>query len=241
MRIRHTLQHIVLGGTVILIGIVVVLTMRHIPVPILSDLPVFQKVLIPNKKNLSVPFTSQAPAGNWAEPWQNACEETAIVMVNNYYMKSVLNKENAIGEISTILTVKEQHFGVSKNETMETMLGMIQSAKLSWRARIVVDPSLDALKNELAEGRPIIIPVDARLLTNPYYDVVTPDYHVIVLSGYDNGTKQFITQDPGTDKGHDFLYSYDELMNANHDYLESNLRQGRKAMIFTGPPKIFKL
>ncbi len=239
MLLRHTLQHIVLGATVIVIGVIVIFTMRHIPVPILSDLPLFRNVLIPNKKMLSVPFTSQAPAGNWAEPWQNACEETAIVMINDYYAKSTLTEEKAIEEISTILTAKEQNFGVSKNENLETMLGMIKAAKLNWRARIVVDPSLDDMKNELAEGRPIIVPVDARLLTNPYYDIVTPEYHVIVLSGYDNVSQQFYSQDPGTDKGHNFAYRFDELMNANHDYIEPNLRAGRKAVIFTAPPKTF--
>ena len=36
-------------------------------------------------KNLPVPFTSQAPAGVWTQPWQDACEEAAIVMVDHFY------------------------------------------------------------------------------------------------------------------------------------------------------------
>lgn len=28
--------------------------------------------------NLAVPFTSQAPTGDWSEPWQNACEEASF-------------------------------------------------------------------------------------------------------------------------------------------------------------------
>lgn len=27
------------------------------------------------KTDLNVPFTSQAPTGDWSEPWQNACEQ----------------------------------------------------------------------------------------------------------------------------------------------------------------------
>jgi hypothetical protein len=39
----------------------------------------------PPKQQLDVPFTSQAPAGNWLEPWQNACEETSVIMVTNFF------------------------------------------------------------------------------------------------------------------------------------------------------------
>ena len=34
--------------------------------------------------NLSVPFTSQAPEQNWDEPWQDACEEAAVLMLDAY-------------------------------------------------------------------------------------------------------------------------------------------------------------
>ncbi len=238
MTLRHTLQHLVLGGTVILVGIIVVFTMRHIPVPLLSDLPLLQHVLTPNQKDLSVPFTSQAPTGNWAEPWEDACEETSIVMVNDYYRHTSLDPAKAIAEITHILSVKQQHFGVSRNESMQTVLRIITAAHLNWHARIVTNPTLDQLKNELAEGRPIIFPIDARLVSNPYYDAVTPNYHVIVISGYDNGAQKFITQDPGTDRGHNFMYRYDELIQANHDYVEPDLQKGPQAALFTAPTSI---
>jgi len=218
---------------------VVVLTLRHTPVPILSNLPIpiLQKILVPVKKNLLVPFTSQAPDNNWAEPWQNACEETVIVMVDNFYRGTSLTKEIAIAEISKILSSKEQSFGQSKNESLETMLAMINAGQLNWQARVVTNPTLKALQGEIVKDRPVIVPVDARLLTNPYYANITPEYHVIVVSGYDSTEKKFIVQDPGTDKGANFTYGYDELMNAMHDYVTPDISQGRKAAIFTTPTK----
>ncbi|PIY92744.1 MAG: hypothetical protein COY70_01615, partial [Candidatus Magasanikbacteria bacterium CG_4_10_14_0_8_um_filter_42_12] len=35
--------------------------------------------------NLDVPFTSQAPESNWDQPWQDACEEATILMLDAYY------------------------------------------------------------------------------------------------------------------------------------------------------------
>lgn len=52
---------------------------------------------------LDVPFTSQSPDGNWKQPWQDACEEASIFMVNRLYIKkNILSPEDAkkgIGEI----------------------------------------------------------------------------------------------------------------------------------------------
>jgi len=49
----------------------------------------------PIEKEISVPFTSQAPEGNWQEPWQNACEEASIVMIQNFYKDEGLTVEKA--------------------------------------------------------------------------------------------------------------------------------------------------
>jgi len=34
---------------------------------------------LPVKVYLAVPFLCQAPYGNWQQPWQDACEEAAIM------------------------------------------------------------------------------------------------------------------------------------------------------------------
>ena len=49
-------------------------------------------------EDLEVPFTSQSPDGNWSEPWQNACEETSILMVDNFYQDENLNIEEEKNE-----------------------------------------------------------------------------------------------------------------------------------------------
>ena len=39
---------------------------------------------LPASLLLEVPFTSQAPFGNWDEPYQEACEEAVMLMLMHY-------------------------------------------------------------------------------------------------------------------------------------------------------------
>lgn len=192
--------------------------------------------VLPEQIKLKVPFTSQAPEGVWIEPWQNACEEASIIMIDNFYKGDTLTKEKAHQEILVIFDTKERKFGPSDDESMETVAAIINSSNLVWRARVVNDPTIEDLKKELSEQRPVIVPVYARVLDNPYYIGDGPDYHVVVLTGYDDATGEFITQDPGTTKGKDFRYKYEEFFNAISDFLENgDYQNGPKRVLFTMP------
>ncbi len=190
--------------------------------------------LLPLAKNLPVPFSSQAPAGNWAEPWQNACEETSIIMIDNFYSGDTVTKTEAAKEILTIFTIKNKDLGVSKDESMEKIANLINLAKLNWQAHVVVDPTLEQIKQEIVAHRPIIAPVYAPDLDNTPYPGEGPKYHVMVISGYDDAKQEFIVQDPGSSKGKDNHYTYADFYDAIHDYLNTkDYRQGRKAVLFT--------
>src|SRR5690606_41290644 len=55
---------------------------------------------------LDVPFTSQAPEGNWKQPWQDACEETSILMVDRFYQEQAqIGLEEAKKAIVNILNI----------------------------------------------------------------------------------------------------------------------------------------
>jgi len=190
----------------------------------------------PSTKQINVPFTSQAPEGNWAEPWQNACEEASIVMIQNFYENEQLTIDKARQQILDIFKLKKATAPASKDESMERVAEIINSGELIWKARVVNDPSLEAIKTELAANRPIIAPVYAPLLNNPNYVGAGPSYHVIVITGYDDVTSEFITHDPGTEAGKNYRYSYDSLLAALHDYLKNkDYTAGQKRVLFTEP------
>jgi hypothetical protein len=60
---------------------------------------------LPVEKILEVPSTSQAPYSDWSEPWQNACEEAAILIVHHYLLgeKNNIPKETAKKELQGMI------------------------------------------------------------------------------------------------------------------------------------------
>ena len=188
---------------------------------------------VPTSTNVDVPFTSQAPAGDWSEPWQSACEETSIYMITSFYANDPIKRDQAIVQIKAILAVKDKDIKVSKDESLTTISQLIVDLKLPWETQLVTDPTTDALKKELAAGRPIIVPVYAPDLKNPHYSSVTPDYHVLVLTGYDDTNGVFIVNDPGTKDGEGLRFPYATLMFAIHDLDPQNVTAGKKAVLFT--------
>lgn len=187
----------------------------------------------PTKTNVDVPFTSQAPDGNWSEPWQNACEETSIYMVTSFYANDQIKRDEAIVKIREILKVKNTEIKVSKDESLTTISELIDHLELPWTTQLVADPTTEDLKNELAGGRPIIVPVYAPALKNPYYGPTSPNYHVVVLTGYDDTEGVFIVNDPGTKDGEGLRFPYATFLSAIHDLNSKNVSAGKKAVLFT--------
>jgi len=111
---------------------------------------------------------------------------------------------------------------------------IINSGNLNWKAHIVDNPSLTIIKDELAANHPVIAPVYAPILDNPKYTGPRSDYHVIVITGYDDTSSEFITNDPGTKDGKNYRYTYKALMAALHDYLTNkDYTAGAKRVLFT--------
>lgn len=203
---------------------------------ILASFGVYQ--ILPEKIKVAVPFISQAPGGIWTEPWQNACEEASIAMINAFYSDSAsaLTAEEEREEILKIFDTKEKRFGPSSDESMKTIATIISDSELNWDAYVVDDPTIDQMKAELANQRPIIAPIYARALDNPYYVGEGPDYHVVVIVGYDDVTGEFITHDPGTARGEDFRYPYQEFYDAINDFLTTkDYTAGPTRVLFTQP------
>ena len=187
---------------------------------------------IAQAKNIPVPFTSQAPYSIWSQPWQDFCEEASILMVDYYYKNKPLDKIVARQELLNISKIKENYFGWSLDENAEKINQLVNNF-LSWETKIVENPELDEIKMEIDASRPVILPVHGKFLYNPYFRYGGPDYHTIVISGYDDTTQEFITQEPGTRHGFNFRYKYDTLLNAMHDFLPGNTRVGKKLALFT--------
>ncbi|KKQ28049.1 MAG: hypothetical protein US42_C0002G0004 [Candidatus Magasanikbacteria bacterium GW2011_GWC2_37_14] len=186
--------------------------------------------ILPASKNIDVPFTSQAPAGNWSEPWKNACEETSIYMVSSFYADDTIKRDEAIKHIKEILAAKNKEFQISKDESLEKISELIALLGLPWKTEIVVNPSLEDIKKQLVDNQPIIAPVFAPAL---HYTAGGPDYHVMVITGYDDSTNEFIVNDPALKNGKGIRFDYDVFMKEIHDLNQTNYKAGKNALLFT--------
>lgn len=180
--------------------------------------------------NLAVPFTSQAPHANWNLPYQETCEEASLLMVARYKKgESIHSPEDADQEILKLVEFQNGFFGDYKDTTAEQTAEIAREYYGFKNTTVKYDFTVDDIKHELAQGNPVIIPAAGRQLPNPYFRSPGPLYHMLVIRGY-TATK-FITNDPGTRRGEEFVYTYSGLLDAVHDWNGGNIEQGRKVML----------
>jgi hypothetical protein len=169
-----------------------------------------------SKINLSVPFTSQAPTANWDQPFQDACEEASILMVDYYYNnKDLPTKEEVESILRDLVFWQQENWGGHNNLTVEKA-AQLAELNFGYKTEIINDLSIEKIKYYLSEGIPVIVPADGHKLDNPFFSGDGPDYHMLVIKGY-VGDK-FITNDPGTRKGADFVYEQTHLMGTIFDW-----------------------
>ena len=101
-------------------------------------------------------------------------------------------------------------------------------------APTVVPVDLDVIKRNLAEGRPVIVPVMTHGSSGqkiaPFYGTSNV-YHVIVLTGYDTAKGLLYTNDAGFMQGQNYAYTWPTLSSAI-DAQSAKLSQGRVMLIF---------
>lgn len=213
--------------------------------PVATELPAVQTPaivipsIVPASVNLAVPYVNEAPDDDWTGPWKNACEEATIVMVDNFYAgaKTVSIAEAKI-YLQKLFDFEDKTFGSNANTDVKKTLVMVENVA-NFKARIVELPSLEDIKKELDAGHPVITfhrGFDLHNANIPFLRTGS-SYHTLVVKGYNDLTKQFITNDPGDSKqGPDHLYDYNVLMESLHDYNYATSQVDLPArVLFTSP------
>ena len=186
--------------------------------------------------NLAVPFTSQAPHANWDYPNKEAGEEASVFMVASYFegvADSVIASEVADERLLELIAFEEEVFGYYEDTTVE-QTALLAEMVYGYQTLIIENPTVESIKEQLQLGRPVIVPAAGRELGNPYFTAPGPVYHMLVIRGY-TVDGQFITNDPGTRRGETFLYPFDTLLGAVHDYDEDDILTGAKRVLVMYP------
>ncbi len=205
-----------------------------------------QPSVLPLEMNLDVPFIPQAPDGNWKQPWQDSCEEAAALLAYYYATGKTPTKEEFKKDILSLIDWENENFGSYKDTDIEQTAEMLKAfetrnSKPETREnttirpprrielRVLTDPTIEQLKQELSQKHVIVAPFAGQQLHNPYYSNDGPYYHMMVIKGYDE--KNFITNDIGTRRGKDFKYPYETIISAMHEWNENDINLGTKKVI----------
>jgi hypothetical protein len=185
---------------------------------------------LPKKINLAVPFTSQAPEKNWDQPWQDACEEAAVLMLDAYYKEYDLSPLFARDEILKMVAWEE-----ASEQGWERSIDIEKIKRLAeWQFggthtfSTIENPTVEQIKGFIAAGHPVYVVAYGKKLPNPHFQNGGPEYHALIIRGYTEDS--FITNDPGTQFGENFVYTYDELMNAIHDWNGGDVKEGARVV-----------
>lgn len=185
--------------------------------PTIETLVSDETISIPEQKTISVPFADQAPLKNWDDPYQEACEETSIIMAKVYLdgnNAEDLDKTYINEQILALVDYQEKNWGGHHDLDTKLTLKLLQDF-YGINGQIVSINSADDLKKLIAQDKIIIAPTYGKKLNNPYFTAPGPVYHMLLIKGYNN--TDFITNDPGVWQGKNFTYSFDNLFAAIAD------------------------
>jgi hypothetical protein len=203
--------------------------------PVAID-PLMGDVEIPAELNLDVPWMSQAPHANWDMPYQEACEEASMIMVDAFYKKRTgkIPVAEADAEILKLVDYQNKTLGDYKDTTAQETAQIIHDYYGYDDVRVFSISEAKDIQAVLARGYPVIMPFWGKSLENPNFRNGGPLYHMLVVKGYtDDGS--FITGDPGTRLGQDYIYTFENLLESAHDWNGGNVAEGKKVMIVVLP------
>ncbi len=174
-----------------------------------------QKVVYP------VFFTSQAPSGQWKnEIFQDGCEEASMLMALNWAKNDnkKLSKKQVETEIEKISLFEKEKYNFYLDVSLVDVYKIIQDYYHYSHIKFLETIKKDDLIKTLYKEAVLIVPVNGQLLNNPFFTPPGPEYHTLLIVGYNPKDKNFIVNDPGTRRGDHYHYNEDVLYKAIRDY-----------------------
>ncbi|MBI4133860.1 MAG: C39 family peptidase [Candidatus Terrybacteria bacterium] len=209
------------------------------PAPVVSPPPAQEEAPseaapLPSEVNLAIPFTVQAPFANWDRDHEDFCEEASVLMAASFVLgKEIPSPEFADARMYELKEFQLARFGYFESTTAEETAMILRDHYGISAVAVVENPSEETIRRAVASGKAVIVPAAGRELGNPYFRQPGPLYHMLVVKGYAKDGR-FITNDPGTKRGADYLYDPTVLLNAIHDWNGGAVETGRRAVIIVG-------
>ena len=195
-----------------------VTAVRAQPIPTIGVGTVAPPRVLPARILLQVPFTTQAPLGDWAKH-QESCEAANLTMLYLYWKESkavVVDPRTADTYIRTIDSWK------SRPDLNDRLMGELAAAHWGFAYRILPNTK-EAIAEQLSAGRPLLAEVRTHGLGNAHYPGYYSHYeqagwsvpHFVLIIGYDS-TGVWLN-DPGISWGRGYHITYAQLAHAIDD------------------------
>ncbi len=187
--------------------------------------------------NLAVPFTSQAPFAEWDEIHEETCEEASELMVNAYFNNKTLTPESTDTALLALNEWEAKNIGEYMNTNVAQVTTVLtEYFKFKDVSTVTVTSEqqfLETIIEALNSNKIIIMPAAGRMLGNPNFTAPGPLYHMLVIKGYTKD-HNIITNDPGTRRGHNYVYTLSTLFYALHDWNNGDPEHGKKEIVIVG-------
>jgi len=170
---------------------------------------------------LNVPFTSQAPTGEWKDiRQQDGCEEAAVAMAMAWAGREKnITPANWRLRILILSTFEKKKYGEFRDVSTKDVVNWLFKDYFKYpNVEIKTVVRADDIIKELKAGKVVLTPMNGRALKNPNFSGLGPERHMILIKGYNYQTQEFITNDPGTRKGENYRYSAKTIVSAIRAY-----------------------
>jgi hypothetical protein len=178
---------------------------------------------------LDVPYTVQAPGGNW-KVHEESCEEAALLMYRDFLLgdqRADIPAPEADAALRAMKSWQVQNWGAERDLTLDRT-GQLAQAYWGYRYQLI-PATIEGIKAAVSAGHPVVVPVMTHSLQNPHYGPNTV-YHEVVIKGYNAGG--VVTNDAGVQEGKNWFYSWSILFKAIDDQT-GRMNQGRVALVLT--------
>lgn len=192
---------------------------------------------LPESVSIAVPFFTQAPTGDWSDLRQKqGCEEATALMAVAWARGQTFILSSATAVIVDASDYEEKQYGSYIDTSAADTAQRIFKEYFNYQnVSVAYDIGPIDIKQALADGSLVIVPIDGTRLGNHWYTQQPgPPRHMILVHGYDSVSSTFIVNDPGTSHGKDYVIPEAVLAAALHDYPSSAGDSGtldRTAMI----------
>lgn len=167
----------------------------------------------------TIPFVVQAPGGQWSNPiFQNGCEEASVLMVARAGETTPLSEKETEQKIRELSKLSEKLFGTAVDTSAEDTLTLYRAYTGREDGMLLESVTNESLQAALSLGKILIVPMNGQVLRNPYFTGPGPATHMVVVTGYDAATEEYVTLDPGTRRGAGYRYKQERFLEAIRDY-----------------------